>query len=143
MNLYSALADYLELRRGHGFSLNRDAKLLAQFLTYLDEQGSSTVTVAHALTWSSLPRTGSPSWLSFRMYVVRGFATYLRTLDPCTEVPSARLATGRASPGGAVPVLRHRHSRAVHRDGAVAHTDANSHDPNLHRGDGGDGHAWW
>ena len=103
MNLHSALADYLELRRGPGFSLNRDAKLLAQFLTYLEEQGSSTVTVAHALTWSSLPRTGSPSWLSFRMSVVRGFATYLRTLDPCTEVPPPGLLPG--GPHRAVPYL--------------------------------------
>lgn len=87
VTLRSALADYLDLRRGLGFSLNRDAKLLAQFLTYLEEQDARTVTVAHALAWASLPTAGSPSWLGFRMSVVRGFAVYLRTLDPDTQVP--------------------------------------------------------
>ena len=101
MNLRSALADYLKLRRGFGFGLNRDEKLLAQFLTYLEDQGADTVTIADALTWASLPTAGSPSWLGFRMSVVRGFATYLRTLDPSTEVPPPGLlpgATRRAVP---------------------------------------------
>ncbi len=101
MNLRAVLADYLKLRRGLGFSLNRDEKLLVQFLTYLEDRGASGVTVAHALAWASLPATGSPSWLGFRMSVVRGFATYLRTLDPSTEVPPPGLlpaTTRRAVP---------------------------------------------
>jgi hypothetical protein len=32
--LPEALAGYLDLRRGLGFKLDRDAKLLAQFITY-------------------------------------------------------------------------------------------------------------
>jgi integrase len=103
MNLRSALADYLKLRRGLGFSLNRDEKLLTQFLTYLEELGASTVTIAHALAWASLPATGSPSWLALRMSVVRGFATYLRTLDPSTEVPPRDLLSGTSR--RAVPYL--------------------------------------
>jgi integrase/recombinase XerD len=103
VNLRSALADYLDLRRGLGFSLNRDAKLLAQFLTYLEEQGAGTVTVAHALIWASLPTAGSPSWLGFRMSVVRGFATYLRTIDPDTQVPPPGLLPGTTR--RAVPYL--------------------------------------
>jgi integrase len=102
-NLRSALADYLELRRGLGFSLDRPAKLLAQFVTYLEDTGASTITIAHALTWAGLPKTGSQGWLGQRMSVVRGFATYLRTLDPTTEVPPFGLLPGTTR--RAVPYL--------------------------------------
>ena len=101
--LRQALAGYLDLRRGLGFKLTRDAKLLDQFITYLEERGASTVTVADALTWATLPADGSPGWLRMRITVVRGFAVYLATLDPATEVPPASLL-----PGGthrAVPYL--------------------------------------
>jgi integrase/recombinase XerD len=101
--LRDALAGYLDLRRGLGFKLDRDEKLLDQFITYLDERGTATVTVADALAWATLPVGGSPGWLRMRITVVRGFAAYLRTLDPATEVPPAGLL-----PGGthrAVPYL--------------------------------------
>jgi integrase len=96
------MADYLDLRRSLGFSLVRDGKLLAQFIGYLEQQGKDTITVADAVGWATLPGGGS-KWLGMRMSVVRGFATYLRTLDPATEVPPAGLL-----PGGshrAVPYL--------------------------------------
>jgi integrase/recombinase XerD len=102
-NLRSALADYLTLRRSLGFSLKRDAKLLAQFLTYLEAQGTSTITVADAVAWASLPVTGSPRWLGFRLSVVRGFVTYLHTLDPRVEVPPAGVLP--ATKSRAVPYL--------------------------------------
>jgi integrase/recombinase XerD len=101
--LRPALAGYLDLRRGLGFKLERDARLLAQFITYLEARGTATVTVADALAWATLPAGGSPRWLRMRITVVRGFATYLRTLDPSAEVPAASLL-----PGGthrAVPYL--------------------------------------
>ena len=95
--------DYLRLRRALGYALRRDEKLLAQFLTYLEDHHKDTVTVADALAWSSLPTGGSPSWLAFRMGVVRGFAGYLHTLDPRVEVPLRALLPGRAH--RAVPYL--------------------------------------
>ena len=101
--LRQALAGYLDLRRGLGFKLARDAKLLDQFITYLEDRGTGTVTVADVLAWATLPAGGSPGWLRTRITVVRGFATYLATLDPATEVPPASLL-----PGGthrAVPYL--------------------------------------
>ncbi len=85
--LREALACYLDLRHSLGFTLERDAKLLEQFLAYLHERGSATVTVTDALAWVSLPPGASPGWLRFRMQAVRGFAAYLRTLDPATEIP--------------------------------------------------------
>ena len=101
--LRPALASYLDLRRSLGFKLDRDARLLDQFITYLEERGTGTVTVADALAWATQPAGGSPGWLRMRMTVVRGFAAYLATLDPSAEVPPASLL-----PGGthrAVPYL--------------------------------------
>ena len=108
--LRQALAGYLDLRRGLGFKLTRDAKLLDQFITYLEERGASTVTVADALTWATLPADGDPGWLRMRITVVRGFAVYLATLDPATEVPPASLLPGRARRRGSLPVFRRQAS---------------------------------
>ncbi len=101
--LRPALAGYLDLRHGMGFKLDRDEKLLGQFITYQEQRGSGTVTVADALAWATLAAGASPGWLRMRITVVRGFAAYLATLDPAAEVPPASLL-----PGGtrrAVPYL--------------------------------------
>ena len=44
-----------------------------------------------------------PSWWASRLTLVRGFATYLHTIDPATQVPSADLL--RAHPRHATPYL--------------------------------------
>ena len=101
--LRPALAGYLDLRRGLGFTLERDAKLLGQFITYLEQREATTITTADALAWATLPADASPGWLRMRITVARGFAAYLATLDPSAEVPPASLL-----PGGtrrAVPYL--------------------------------------
>lgn len=92
--LRSALVDYLDLRRSLGFGLVRDEKLLAQFIGYLHDHGTDTITVADAVAWASLPVAGSPGWLGMRMRAVRGFANYLHTLDPDVEVPPPGLLPG-------------------------------------------------
>jgi integrase/recombinase XerD len=53
--LRQAAADYLQLRRGLGFSLVRDEKLLSQFLGWLEDQDTDTITVTQALAWAQLP----------------------------------------------------------------------------------------
>ena len=101
--LREALTGYLDLRRSLGFKLERDEKLLDQFVSYLEERRTGTVTIADALAWATLPAGGSPGWLRMRMTVVRGFAAYLATADPATEVPPASLLPGGAR--RAVPYL--------------------------------------
>ena len=93
--LRQALDDYLTMRRGLGYKLERGEKLLAQFLAYLDEVGADSVTVEDALAWARLPASADPSWWSQRLSVVRGFAAYLHTLDPAAEVPAAELLPWR------------------------------------------------
>jgi integrase/recombinase XerD len=101
--LRTALRDYLALRRALGFALTRDAKLLAQFVTYLESHGRDTITVADALAWASLPVGASAGWLGMRMRVVRGFATYLHSSDPSVQIPPRGLLPGQGR--RAVPYL--------------------------------------
>jgi integrase/recombinase XerD len=90
LDLDRRLEEYLKIRRSLGYKLERDGKLLAQFIGYLHEQGADTITVDHAVAWVSLP-VGGRGWLAFRMSVVRGFAAYLHSLDPAVPVPPAEL----------------------------------------------------
>jgi integrase len=97
------LADYLALRRGLGYALARDEKLLVQFIGWLEQHDRHMVTVDDAVTWVRLPDMAGPSWLRMRMQVVRGFAGYLHTLDAAHEVPPPGLVPARV--GRAVPYL--------------------------------------
>ncbi len=87
--LRKALDDYLAMRRGLGYKLERTEKLLDQFVSYLDAAGGSRVTIDDAVAWATLPAEGSRGWWAVRMSAVRGFAGYLHTLDERCEVPPA------------------------------------------------------
>jgi integrase/recombinase XerD len=100
--LRQALAGYLAVRRALGYKLARPEKLLAQFIAYLEDQDATTVTTEHALAWATQP-AGDQSWHACRMTAVRGFATYLRTVDPAAEVPPAGLVPWK--PCRATPYL--------------------------------------
>lgn len=93
--LQAALADYLALRRSLGYKLVKAERLLSQFLAYLEERGEQTITVAHAIAWAALPG-GTPTWHCVRLSAVRGFAAYLKTIDPACEVPGEELARARS-----------------------------------------------
>jgi integrase len=62
--------------------------LLQQFVAYLDERGDSFVTTAVAIDWATQPRDAAPGWWTQRLVFVRGFAKYLQTIDPRTEIPA-------------------------------------------------------
>ncbi len=97
------LTDYLTLRRALGYRLARPEKLLGQFLDHLDQAGESTLTVTTALDWARLPAGADASWWAYRLSVVRGFASYLQTLDATHQVPAADLLPQR--PRRASPYL--------------------------------------
>ena len=78
---------YLELRRTLGFGLVRARADAARFITYLEDEGSTTVTAAGDLVGGATGRRG-PQALGVRLSVARGFAAYLHTLDPA---PRSRL----------------------------------------------------
>ncbi len=81
--------DYLRLRRGLGFKLERHGQILPQLAAYLEAAGASTITRELAIAWARLPAGAHPRHWAARLSIARGFAAYLQTLDPATEVPPA------------------------------------------------------
>ena len=87
-----ALDDYLKLRRGLGYKLEQEQKLLPDFVAYLEGHNSYFVTTKLSLEWATLtPTVASPDRKSKRLCMVRGFAKYLRAFDSRTEVASQEL----------------------------------------------------
>lgn len=81
-----AVADYLTIRRALGYKLADHEWMLADFATYLEQAGASTITTELALAWAARTR-GTESWKAARLSVVRGFARHLHTIDPTAEIP--------------------------------------------------------
>ena len=93
-SMRESLAEYLAVRRALGYKLEGTERLLRQFLDYLDAAGADRITVAHALEWATLPGAGE-HWHAMRLGAVRGFARYLREVDPRVEVPTTDLLPDR------------------------------------------------
>lgn len=90
--------DYLRLRRALGYKLERAGQLLPRLIAYLEAAGSPTLTSELAISWARLPAQARPNHWAARLAVARGFARYLQTIEPATEVP----------PPGVFPARRHR-----------------------------------
>jgi len=88
-------ADYLRLRRALGFKLKRPGEELPQFLAYLQAAGAETITVEIAVAWAELSSGAQPITLAKRLGAVRGFARYLATIDPATEIPPTGVFAAR------------------------------------------------
>lgn len=93
-DLAASAAEYLQLRRALGHKLVTTGGLLADFVTYLGRVGTDHITIDAALSWATLPVGADSAWRSRRLGVVRGFARYLQTIDPRTEVPPAGMLFG-------------------------------------------------
>ena len=101
--LRTAAQEYLALRRSLGFKLERQSRLLAQFIDYLEDANATTVTSELAVAWATVPTGVSAGWWATRLSVVRGFAHHLQASDPATEVPPAGLFPNQ--PRRATPYL--------------------------------------
>lgn len=91
------LTDYLRLRRSMGFKLHRAGQVLPQFVEYLEASGASTITADLAIAWAQLPTGVHPVTWTQRLGAVRGFARYLHTLDPATEIPPCDVYPGQGT----------------------------------------------
>lgn len=104
--LAESLADYLKLRRALGYKLKETGEQLERFVAFLDARGARTITTELALEWATQPAAASPEWWANRLTMTRGFATYLKALDPAVEVP----------PRGALPPRRKRATPYLYSD---------------------------
>ena len=100
-DLRTALEDYLRLRRRLGFELNATGRLLEGFVEFQERACAEHITTELALAWARLPQDAHPHRWRQRLGMVRGFARYVATIDPVSEVPSEDLlpaTRGRVAP---------------------------------------------
>lgn len=105
--LTAALSDYLALRRGFGFTMPQDGRLLEGFVEFLQRAGAQHVTTELALAWARQPAGVHPATWGRRLTVARGFVRYVATIDPATQVPPPDLL-----PGGRPRVTPHIYTQA-------------------------------
>src|SRR3954469_7176757 len=92
-----SLGDYLQIRRALGFKLAREEQFVNQFIAFLERRQAERPTSELALEWASSKGT-DPAWWAHRLTAVRGFMSYLHTLDATIEIPARVFgapATGR------------------------------------------------
>jgi integrase len=109
--LRQALNDYLALRQGLGHRMADAARLLPSLVSFLEQEGLSTVTIEAALSWCQQPTlVGGVTVAPRRMTAARGFARYLAGIDPGTEIP----------PVGLVPLRQQRPTPFLYSDADIS-----------------------
>jgi integrase len=94
--LREALTHYLHMRRGLGYQMEDAGRQLPRLVGFLEERGSSRITAALALEWSTSSRTAQPAEWARRLGFARAFARYRIATDPDTEIPPLGLLPHRS-----------------------------------------------
>jgi len=89
--LCEAVDRYLAIRRGLGYRLKIEGRMLGQFIGFCDARGLDHVTVAAAVEWAIAPFGADPLWWAARLTVVREFARFQAAFDERTEIPPTDL----------------------------------------------------
>ena len=82
------LQTYLALRRAIGFTMQREAHLLQDFVEHLERRGDDAPVAQVAVEWAS---ASTESQHARRLSIVRGFLTMVRAAEPDVDVPGAGL----------------------------------------------------
>lgn len=96
--LHPLVDQYLEIRRGLGYKLEREGRLLPDFVSFLHTRSTSHITAALALEWAMASQKATTRWWSLRLSIIRQFARFAHAFDPRHEVPAQDLipTAGRA-----------------------------------------------
>ena len=94
--LRRAVENYLTMRRSLGFKLRDMGHNLHHFVSFMEQQGASVITVELALRWAKQPQDVQPAHWAARLGFVRSFARYWSAIDPRTEIPPMGLLPHRA-----------------------------------------------
>jgi integrase len=86
-DLSAHLEEYLRLRRSLGFELDYPGRSLPKLIEHIEAAGAETITTELAIAWAKLPQGVQPLHWAHRLSAARGFARYLQTIDPATEIP--------------------------------------------------------
>lgn len=83
---------YLEFRRGLGYRLQTEGRLLQQFGRFADASGHrGPLTIELALRWAQSAGGCDRLYWARRLEIVRCFARHLAVTEPGTQVPGRRL----------------------------------------------------
>jgi len=94
--LSQAVDDYLALRRGLGFKLRFFEVYLHEFVSFLEEHGTSHITSRLAMEYATQHQDQKPVSWRRRYCIIRGFARYRFGTDPETEIPPVGLLRFRS-----------------------------------------------
>lgn len=94
-SIREALVQYLALRRALGTQLLEPGVALDHFVDFLEDEEAEFITTQLALRWAQQPTHVQRATWARRLTTVRGFATWLSTSDPRTEIPPPRLLASR------------------------------------------------
>ena len=89
--LGKTVEEYLEVRRALGYKLEREGRLLPDFVAFLEHHDATHITAELALCWAIAPASATSRWWAHRLSIVRSFAKYVCAFDPRTEIPSLDL----------------------------------------------------
>lgn len=89
------LRQYIALRRALGTRLQEPAVTLERFLDFLEREKAEFITSELALRWAMEPQGVQRATWARRLGMVRGFASWLSTIDSRTQVPPHRLLPSR------------------------------------------------
>lgn len=112
------LADFLAVRRGLGFKLTHEQRMLNRFVALMDDADEPTITVDLAQRWATMPTGVGHAYLAQRMRAARGFARYLHGIDSATEVPPLQL----------LPAHKHRPTPHIYTNAEIARADGGGTD---------------
>ena len=98
MTFSQRLAEYIAIRRGLGFDLAFEERVLRVFAHFADQGGTDHITVDLFLRWRAAYGEASPNTWAHRLGMVRAFARWMKGYDERTEVPPSEL----------IPIKRHR-----------------------------------
>lgn len=80
------VAEYLRLRRALGYKLERHGQILPTLVAHVHTAGAGTITSRLAIEWAMSTSAAPRTWAA-RLACARGFAAYVHTIDPVTEIP--------------------------------------------------------
>jgi len=95
-SLREAVTNYLEMRRGLGFKLERVEGRLFSFVCFMERRHASHITTALALQWAMQPAQAQHANWAERLSKVRIFARHWSATDSRTEIPPLSLLPYRA-----------------------------------------------
>ncbi|TWC78218.1 site-specific recombinase XerD [Rhizobium sp. SJZ105] len=93
--LSQELDRYLAVRRGLGFELRTDERILRRFIEHAEKMGTEYVSAEVFIGWRESFGVASQQTWSRRLGIVRIFAQWLHSIDPQHQVPSSDLIPSR------------------------------------------------